>query len=79
MGRRRACVRTGDGVDELAVDEELGEPDLHLGHLERPLAAPVRSRHAAARATRRALGSRGKEEVVVMDRWMARPTGRRRI
>ena len=47
----RACmvggVRTGDGVNELAVDEELGEPDLHLGHLEH-LAAPVRSRHAAA-------------------------------
>jgi len=40
--------RTGDGVDELAVDEELGEPDLHLGHLEPLAAAPIRSRHGAA-------------------------------
>jgi len=40
--------RTRDGVDELAVDEELGEPDLHLGHLEPLAAAPIRSRHGAA-------------------------------
>lgn len=45
-------ARTGDGVDEVAVDEEFGEPDLHPGHLE-PLAAaaaaPVRrARHGAA-------------------------------
>jgi hypothetical protein len=45
--------RTGDGVDEVAVDEELGELDLHLGHLEPVLAAPVRIRHAAGRGEMR--------------------------
>jgi hypothetical protein len=45
--------RTGDGVEEVAVDEELGEPDLHLGHLEPLLAAPVRIHHAAGRGEMR--------------------------
>lgn len=72
----RLGVRTGDGVDELAVDEELGEPDLHLGHLE-PLvaAAPVRSRHGAARRRRRDGGrcvvscARGRGRKEEEDRW----------
>jgi hypothetical protein len=35
QSKERVCLRTGGGVDELAVDEELGELDLRYHHTRR--------------------------------------------